>query len=136
MQIGFAVYVCWLAVQDVREKSLSLWKLVAGAVVFFLWRLLEGRGLPRLVDMLPGVFCLSLSLLSGQQIGIGDAIVLLVLGICCGWRNCLAVVFVALVLAGAWGMAGLCRKHYKRKDTLPWLPFLAAAYGICLFWGG
>ena len=135
MQIGFCVYLCWLAVQDVREKSLSFWKLVAGAGVFLLWRLLEGRGLPQLVDMLPGVYCLSLSLLSRQQIGIGDAIVLLVLGICCGWRNCLAVVFVALILAGIWGMAGIYRKRYKRKDTLPWLPFLAAAYGICLFRG-
>ena len=136
MQIGFGVYLCWLAVQDVREKSLSLWKLAAGAGMLLLWRILRGMGLPEVPDLFPGILCLFLSLLSRQQIGIGDGVVLLLLGLCCGWRHCLVVVFVALVLAGAWGMAGLCRKRYKRKDTLPWLPFLAAAYGICLFWRG
>ncbi len=92
MRIWFGIYLCWIAFQDIREKAVSVWKLLLGALFVIIWHACTKKGLPSLTDLMPGVLCLLVAVMSGEQIGYGDGMVLLLTGMYCGWqRSCFAV---------------------------------------------
>lgn len=135
MKVGFCVYLCWLSFQDIREKSVSLWKLLLGAGIVLLWCIWAGNGTVLLWDCLPGAVCLLMAGITREQIGYADGIVVWLAGMCCGWKVCLQVAFGALLMASLWGLGSLCFGRKGRHGRVAWIPFFAVAYGMWL-WGG
>ena len=99
------------------------------------FRLWAGIGLWELAaGMIPGVILLGLAVCTGESIGIGDGLVLLVLGGFAGIVRTVAVLGVALVLAAALSVCLLLLKKVKRKTELPFLPCLCGGYLLCMLW--
>lgn len=81
-----------------------------------------------------GVF-LAIILASGGGMGGGDLKLGAMLGAFLGWKALLFALFVAVVLGGVLAIALLASGLRKRKDPIPFGPFLALGGAMALFWG-
>lgn len=79
-----------------------------------------------------GIFLLC-SRVTGEAIGYGDSWIILLLGVYLGGRQLLTVIMLAFFLAGIFSLVGLVRKKWSRTCSIPFIPFLTAAYvGVVL----
>ena len=130
--IGLAV----LSVEDIRTKQVPVIGIIVFGVALLLFRFLcGGEFLPMAFAMLPGLFALLFSLISREQIGLGDGLVLLVLGFGNGIERMFGMLTFGLFFAGMWAGALLVIKRTGRKQTFPLLPFLLLGYGMTLVAG-
>lgn len=72
---------------------------------------------------------------TGGGIGGGDMKLGAMFGAFLGWQVTLLALFVAVVLGGALALALLASGRVRRKDPIPFGPFLAAGGAVSLFWG-
>ncbi|MFZ5651432.1 MAG: prepilin peptidase [Bacillota bacterium] len=112
--------------------------VLAGLIAGSLFIPLTGE--PPLLDALSGVlaasgFLLFLYLVSRGGMGMGDIKLAAVIGIFLGWPMSLFAVFSACFLAGILGIALIATGVKKRKDPIPFGPFLAAGTFITSIWG-
>lgn len=83
--------------------------------------------------ILLGVLFFIISKVTGEVIGYGDSWLILLLGIYLGGFCLLQVLFAASLAAGIYSLFVLWRKHWKRRETIPFVPFLVIAYLGVLF---
>lgn len=81
-----------------------------------------------------GIF-LVIILASGGGMGGGDMKLGAMFGAFLGWKVTLVALFVAVILGGSLALALLASGQVRRKDPIPFGPFLAAGGAIGLFWG-
>jgi leader peptidase (prepilin peptidase)/N-methyltransferase len=80
--------------------------------------------------MLPGICALGISMASKEQIGRGDGLVILCLGIFLGFRGCFIVVCVASVFMCMVSIIVLALRLGSRSTRLPYIPSLFAGYAV------
>ncbi|MGQ9533339.1 MAG: prepilin peptidase, partial [Desulfotomaculales bacterium] len=97
---------------------------------------LPGALLPGLYGALAGAGILyAIILASRGGMGGGDAKMAAVMGFFLGWRGLLVALFVAFVAGGLLAAGLLLTGRKKRKDALPFAPFLALGGAVAHFWG-
>lgn len=72
---------------------------------------------------------------SGGGMGGGDMKLGAMFGAFLGWKVTLLALFIAVVLGGALALTLMASGRVRRKDPIPFGPFLAAGGAISLFWG-
>ncbi len=77
-----------------------------------------------------GIGMIFISVCTKQAIGLGDGLVLIVVGIFIGLWKTLMVLFLAGILVAAVGIVMMVQKKGNLKTSLPFIPFLLAAYGV------
>lgn len=123
----------YLSYEDIRTHKISTWVLLAGlvlAIVFLVW----GRVLPvgeYLTGGALGISFIALSMLS-KEIGMGDGVVLMILGLMVGIRHLIGILFVALVLCATVAAVLCLLGKAKRKSRLPFVPFLLGGFLITI----
>ena len=133
MCILILLIIC--ALWDLKKKEIPILFLVLMGVIVLTNVLLKKQ-----VDwwgtssgMLVGVLCLLCSKYTKEAIGYGDSWLILELGIYLGGVQLLQVLMVASLIAGVVSLFCLWKRDWKRKTTLPFVPFLALAYsGVLL----
>ena len=81
-----------------------------------------------LLSILPGSCCFLVSLLTKEQLGYGDSLVIAVSGFSLGAERVTELLMTGFFLAALWA-AGLCIFcRADRKKEIPLMPFLAAAF--------
>lgn len=126
--MGFAAY-------DIKTKTISVVAVAITAVSVLWYRLYMGIGIGELiVGVLPGALLLLLAFATRESIGTGDGMVLCILGLFCGWRQCVAVFGMALVLSALLSMVLLLCHKAGRKTQLPFLPSLLGGYFLYYLW--
>jgi len=125
---GFALY-------DMKTKTIPVAAVVLAMIGSLIYRLCTGTGVPELVTgTVPGVVVLIIAFVTKESIGTGDGLVLCMLGLFCGWRQCLAVFGLALVLSAALAVVLLTCRRVGRKTALPFLPSLFGGYLLINLW--
>lgn len=126
--IGIIIFLLICSIQDIKEKRISVKRLVLFGVLFLGMSLaFENRTLEeRLYSMLPGMIAFALAFLTKEQVGYGDAACLAVLGSAVSSAVLLGAVMGGLFLISVCSMVLLAGKKADRKTTLPFLPFLTA----------
>ena len=116
--------------EDIKKKKISLNSVLAfgilGILFHMLWRIQPIESV--LLGMSVGVALLFFSVLTGGKIGSGDAVLLIVTGIYLGLEQNLELFFCGLLLCSVWALALLVIRKKSRKDSIPFVPFLLAAY--------
>lgn len=122
------------AYQDWREQQISLFLPILAAVVGILlwlseptcsvWELLGG--------MMIGMVLLAAAGLTGGQIGTGDGMMLLASGSYLGFQKNLGLFLTGLLLAGFAAFYLMVVQKRGRRTTMPFIPFLLAAYLLLL----
>ena len=133
------LYLGILAGMDVRKRQISL---VLTGVLFLAgigWQILmeQTSWLEWLLSLLPGAGFLTLSYISREQVGYGDGLLLLTVGIWLGFGQTFGVLTLGLilcsVLCGPLAMDLLQEPQKIRKqDSIPLVPFLLLGFvGRC-----
>ena len=123
------LFLLYLAYEDIRYRKISTYMLVAGYVVavgclmlvreFAIWEYLVAGCI--------GVLFLFFSI-AGENIGIGDGALIMLLGMLFGARRQILVLFIALLLCAITATVLLLLGKVKKKSRLPFVPFLCVAF--------
>ena len=125
--IGIGLFL--LAIIDWKEKKIPVWMVVVWSVILFLIRWIEGISLLNfIVACLPGIILFILAISSRERIGIGDALVLCILGIVYTVEKVIAILGISLFIIAVWASVLLVLKKANRNTPLPFLPCLFIAY--------
>ena len=125
---GFAVY-------DMKTKTIPVAAVAVAAMGVVLYRFFMGTGIGTLTaGLIPGVLLLILAFATKESIGMGDGLVLCMLGMFGGWRQCLAVLGTALMLSAGLAIVLLVCRRAGRKTELPFLPCLFGGYLLVCLW--
>lgn len=122
--VGIMLAVC--AIEDWYTKKISVLWPAAGLAIAVGIRLQEGSFMDwdYWIGAMVGMFFFLLAIVSREQIGKGDGLVLTVCGFCLGWRALLSLVLGAMILFLAAGVVNVFRKKKKRDTAMAYLPFL------------
>ena len=113
------------SIEDIRKKEIQSVRVLCfgiGGILLHLWQRNQS-----LYSMLGGI-----AVGAAVIIGIGDGLVLCVAGIYIGGINTMRLLLTGLFLSSLYALALLFMHRKRRKDTIPFIPFLLAAYLILL----
>ena len=82
-----------------------------------------------------GGFFLFIAMVTNGAMGGGDIKIMAALGFLFGVKNTLLLMFLSFVLGGILSIILLLLKIKKRKDPIPFGPFICLAAVITIFWG-
>lgn len=116
----------WL---DIKKKEISLVTvgLFAAFGIIWLWKN-EGDWMEMGISLGIGILFLVFSLITRGGIGLGDAWILLALGMVLGTKEFLAMFCTGMMLAGVWSLISLVILKRSRHAEIPFVPFLLAGY--------
>lgn len=131
------------SIQDIKEKSISLWKLKLYGILTLgisIWHLfpihdnISFLAARLVIGLFPGFFLLFLAKATKEAVGYGDGLVLLFIGLSMGFWECLGILLTGLLgvfLAGIF--AGI---YFRRRKGLriPFIPFLFIGMAGGYFW--
>ncbi len=125
--------------RDIRFKSLRTGTLLLSAALGVWMHLWFARiGLWDMAGgMAVGVSLYLIAHVSGERIGKGDALLVMVCGIFLGFWETIILLWIAFLFAGLFGFAIMKLCHVGREYEIPFVPFLLVGYVCCLgLWGG
>ena len=128
-----AVYLVWMAVTDIRKKSIPLWPGVICLVGLSAALLVAGRS-PVSIGLGIGVggVLFGVSRVSRGGVGEGDAMVYAVTGMVTGLAGNLEILLLSLVMAAVVGGGLLIVRKAGLKTRLPFVPFTLVSYGVVM----
>lgn len=135
IESAFSVLLGMLAIWDYRHRKIMLMPLIAalglGILNFFLYQPFSVKGL-----LAAGGFGMGLCLLSQLtkgEIGMGDGLVSVLIGIYKGFSCTTVCLCVAFFLASVFSLCLLCFKKAGKKEKIAFIPFLFLGYAVAGF---
>ncbi len=115
---------------DWKTRQVPLWLCGLGTVAIILCEILTKEfALNKIAGgVLIGLFLLSAGKVTKGQIGSGDGIVFLIIGVALGGRKSFLLFTESLCILFLFCMIGIFTGKIKMKQRLPFLPFVVAAY--------
>ena len=135
-QTGYSLALLFLGIlagYDIRWKRIPvLWTVIAGivAVIYYIAGNENGAG-KAVICILPGILLLILAFLTKEQIGFGDGITALVIGLFLGGDLCMLVISLGIMMTGVFSLYRLIRGS---REPVPLIPFFLAAMEVILFY--
>ncbi len=131
MKTGILLIFLFLcSVSDWKSRKISLYLCILGAFAIIVCELFTKQiSLEKMIGgILVGLFLLSLTKITRGQIGLGDGMVFLVIGVGLGLRESFLLLIESLCLLFLFCVIGLIVKKIKIKQRIPFLPFVFVAY--------
>lgn len=121
---------------DLRHMIIPNGLVVALLIVAIGWTLFDGNYLQHII----GFFAVSVPLLligiiSKGGMGMGDVKLMAVIGLLLGWQNVLVALMVGAMIGSVIGLTLIGLKIIKRKEPVPFGPFLAVGIQIAMLFG-
>ena len=114
---------------DIQKKQISLVSVGFFMAVGILYECVVQNKNPDVFwGLLPGAVLLGVSKFSREALGMGDALLMLVLGIYLGLEAALDVLLLALFLAAVWAGILIVVGKKGRNYAFPFVPFLLIGY--------
>ncbi len=122
-----------LAAQDIREKKISVDKLLIFGFMAVLYQIFTKQFCWQeiLGGVVPGCMLLLISWATKENIGYGDGMVVIVLGLWTGGWFAFHVLGIGILLTGIYAVISLIR---KKRDVIPFIPFLLAGMEVALIY--
>jgi prepilin signal peptidase PulO-like enzyme (type II secretory pathway) len=133
-QIISLTYLTINSITDIREKRISIIiSLIFGAIGIIINIIFNQYNIISiLLAMLLGFIMILISKVTKEAIGIGDGIILVVMGLFTGVYNNLLILLYGLILSSIVSCFFLITKKLDKKDKIPFIPYLLAGYIIIL----
>lgn len=94
------------------NKEFGIWEIIGGVLI--------------------GLCAIGLSMVSREQIGRGDGLVIAAIGLMLGFRKCLFAVCMASIIMTLVSVIVLILRKGNRNTKLPFIPALFAGYVMCM----
>ena len=125
-------YLAAASIKDIKKRTVSYWlAMIFGFAAIVIHFLTRESHMMWLSGVLPGIFLLMVAWLTHQSVGYGDGCVMLVIGLFLGASASISILMIALLVLCPISLVLLIWSK-DRKKTLPFVPFLLAAYMIWL----
>lgn len=136
-KLSMAVILLVLSLFDIKKKEIPLWGTGILLIPAVCAVVMAGKGNTNLIILLSGIavgiFVIITAAVTNGKIGIGDGLVLCVLGLALGFIKTCILFLSALFLAAFFSGIMLLFKKCGLKSTVPFLPFLFISYlGVIL----
>ncbi len=118
------------SVFDLKEKRVPIvpcyFLIPLGIVINIMFQL---QSIPNLIfSFIPGFILMIVAKLTNEEIGYGDAWIVMCIGAYFPLIHVITILFGAFILAGLCGLIMMIRFHKHKKLTIPFIPFLFLAY--------
>lgn len=135
------LFLALASLRDLRSRTVPCRLLAAGGIAALfldLCGILSGRVRAAVFPpaLIPGIFYLLMSRISGAQIGQGDGMTILVLGLFMGLSDTVLISLMAQLVCAFYAGSMLVLKKAKRDTRIPFVPFLLAAVLVWYLKGG
>lgn len=126
---GALFFLAYLTRFDIKYKKIPIVGIAAAGIFAVIFFATEGEfDTGRILScMFPGVLLITLALLTGEKVGYGDGITVLVLGFLIGEFYCIVVLCLGIIMTGIYS---LYRLFKKSREPIPLLPFLLTALEV------
>ncbi len=123
------------SVIDIRKKEIPviLLLLMGGSVLLFKMIGAEETVESTLGGVLLGIFFFLVGKITREAVGYGDCFIILFLGIYKGGFKALQMILVASIATAMFSVGYCIWNGWQRKGTIPFVPFLSAAYVGVIF---
>lgn len=123
---NFFLGICMI--HDIHDKKIPaiwIWSCLGIATGYRLCMIVLGRSSIKesMFCILPGIALLIFSYMS-EQVGSGDGWLIIAGGLFLKWEELIDVLCYAFVAAGLFSVCFLLVRYKKRKDRIPFVPFL------------
>lgn len=128
----FLILSTWI---DLRKKEVNISLCISVALVGLIYEIFISKTdiLSIILGILPGIFLMLTSIVTNEEVGKGDAVILSTIGIFLGLKKTILVLIYALfstIIIG--GILLLIRKKNK-KYKIPFVPFILFSYiALCI----
>lgn len=123
----------YFSYEDIRNQKISTYLLLGslGLAVFYLIAAREFAWWEYLTGACVGILIIFLGK-TGDEIGMGDGVLITVLGVLLGVRQQIAVLLLAGILCALTAVVLLAAGKVGRKSKLPFVPFLFCSFCMLL----
>ncbi|MCM1467598.1 MAG: prepilin peptidase [Alistipes sp.] len=133
MKILYILEILFLiieTVKDIKTQTLELGELLFFLAAGFLLRLFwfhdDLGGI--VLGMSVGMILLGISFLSGEALGYGDGMVVLVTGVFCGIKITLVTIGIAFLVMSVLAICVFIKKGFYYKTKVPFVPCILAGF--------
>lgn len=129
--IAVMVFLAIGTLADIKYKRIPIRLLTGFGIIAVVIRAVSPQLAVKelIIGVITGVLLIVISVVTGGQIGTGDGLLFVVLGIYLGSSN-VVLLLMALILCAAVAGVLFVARQVKRKDRLPFVPFVLCAYII------
>lgn len=130
------ILLLWCSIEDIKTMKISVFGIGLFAIIGMILSVFHPKF--SIIEILGGVVIgialLFISWISHDAIGKGDGLLLATCGLYLGfWRN-MILLFYGLLLASIVSGMLLITRQFKRKQRIPFVPFLLCVYlGMVIF---
>lgn len=119
-----------LAVVDFKKKQVSnVFLLIVSGIVIINYVIFRPITMVSLVGgILIGTVLLGISYITRQKIGVGDGLLIMILGAYLGFEGIGVVLLYALTLSAIWSGLLMIIKKVNRNYTIAFIPFIFVGY--------
>lgn len=136
MPILISLWLFLCSLQDFRKKQIHVFLILAGFIIIVINVLLFGNSsiLQNLLGMIPGILLILLCFISRGQIGLGDGLIVSILGLNLGLTKSFVLLTYSLFGSAFFSIILLAFRMVNRKKSIPFVPFLLVSYlGVIFF---
>lgn len=141
MKITYILTLAFLviaSVWDIRTRTIPRLLTLLGAGMALAAMVCAGmtnRGTVAscILAAIPGVLLLALSWITEEQIGTGDGICVIIVGLMVGTPLIYLVLMAALLFSSVCAAGLLISRRGNSKSRMPWLPFLTAGLAVSVW---
>ena len=111
---------------DIKERSINVGMIILFAILGILCS--NAKIISIFIGIIPGILLFLVNRLTNGQIGIGDVLVLIVVGIILGFEKTVIILMLSTLMAGIYGIIKMLIFKVNRKETMAFAPFVLLAY--------
>lgn len=125
--------VIWLllcSLQDIRKKKIQIVLIAAGFLIIFVYSIFKIDIIlwNRLAGLIPGIILLILNPVTRGQVGLGDGLIVSILGISLGFFATAGMLILGLFGSALLSLFLIIFKKANKKTTIPFIPFLLLGF--------
>lgn len=121
-----------ICVFDIKRKKIPVYMLIILAAVGIISNFTVGEFdiEKRIIAMLPGMILLIVSMITKQQIGYGDGMIILIMGLYIDIDDILSIVLSSFLLSSIAAIILMTVFKKKKNFEMAFSPFLLIGYGL------
>lgn len=130
LYIGVSLWLLWSSVEDIAKGHITRGSIGMGGLLVIISFFVpsELSYLQRLCGLLMGLFFFCVHWITKNGIGIGDVIIVSILGVLVGFMHVTGVVLLSLFLSALFSMGILIIKKVKKTYEFPYIPFILLSW--------
>ena len=128
-QIMCMVLLVLCSIIDIRKRQLPLVILEVGGGAAVVAQLLYGKDYFLFIGgIMIGLFFCAISKVTGEGLGYGDSLLILVLGMFLGLWEIIYLLVLSFLLAAGFAIVYMIMNRYRKRLAFPFVPFLMLGY--------